>query len=239
MVAMALMLTGCSALTRPQTNTTNPELTQLKERLLELQRQVTVHEVEIAELKKRQVDRNPTSTPRQPSTPSVLSEAADATPEPSLGPLPSFENEDLPDTDATTPPPGTSANVSAPNDSESGLYEAALGRLRTGRFEEAEAAFRVFLTRFPETDLSDNASYWLGESLYSRGEYQQAYEAFRRTVERYPQGNKLPDALLKVGLCLQRTGDSIGSRDVLEEVVRRYPATEASTAAALALAAID
>lgn len=242
-LGIALLSSGCAGLTKPPSVSSPDEVALLKERLLELQRQVTVHEVEIARLKSQLSGRQNTAfssldahqLPTAVPTPTESFELPVAVP-------PAFENEDLPPSEEAIASPsgasGSGRSMSLPNDQQS-LYNLALERLRERRFEEAEAAFRKLLDRYPQTELSDNASYWLGESLYSRGEYRQAFEIFRQTVERYPEGNKVPDALLKVGLCLERTGDRQGARDVLEEVVRRFPATAASVAATVSLEKLD
>jgi tol-pal system protein YbgF len=236
-ISMLAFGTGCTSLLGRQ-DTRPDEIAELKARVVELQRQVTVHEIEISRLK------NLSNRPPAPSTPASVRPTA----EPESGaessfdlptrPSPSFESSDLP---AEAPPteaggnsiPATVAGRSAVG--EQAMYEAAYGLLRERRYEEAEIALKAFLRQYPETDLSDNAAYWVGESLYSRGEFQHAFEAFRQTVERYPEGNKLPDAMLKVGLCLIKTGDRVGARDVLEEVSRRFPATAAAATAAATL----
>lgn len=239
-LALAVLGGGCAGMVKPRNSAPPHELGLLKERLLELQRQVTVHEVEIARLKSLVGGSMSLPPPVHPTPDSLPSYEPPSIEPVALAPASSsaIEDEDLPAAEnrATIPAP---REVSRPlPEGQQALYGLAMDLFRERRFEEAESAFRKLLERFPRTDLSDNASYWLGESLYARGEYQLAFDVFRQTVEDFPEGNKLPDALLKVGLCLERTGDRVGARDVLEEVIRRFPATAASATATAVLAGL-
>lgn len=110
-------------------------------------------------------------------------------------------------------------------------YQAALELLRQGRYPQAEAAFAKFLADYPQSDLTDNAQYWLGETHYVNREFETALGAFQVVIENHPDSRKVPDALLKAGFCeyeLQRYADA---RNSLESVVEQFPD---STAARLA-----
>lgn len=135
--------------------------------------------------------------------------------------------------DAGPAPTTGLAPVPAPivggNDRE--RYQAALELLRQGRYPQAEAGFTQFLADFPDSDLGDNAHYWLAETHYVNREFETALAGFRTMLEKYPNSRKTPDALLKAGFCayeLQRWADARAS---LESVVQQYPD---STAARLA-----
>jgi tol-pal system protein YbgF len=110
-------------------------------------------------------------------------------------------------------------------------YQAALELLRQGRYPQAEAAFTEFLATFPDSELRDNAQYWLAETHYVNREFEKALAGFRAVIENYPNSGKLPDAMLKAGFCeyeLQRWDEARAS---LEAVVAQFPD---STAARLA-----
>lgn len=112
-----------------------------------------------------------------------------------------------------------------------GGYQAALELLRQGRYPQAEAAFTQFLAEYPQSDLADNAQYWLAETHYVNRDFEAALAAFQIVIENHPNSRKVPDALLKAGFCeyeLQRWADA---RKSLEAVVEQFPD---STAARLA-----
>lgn len=111
------------------------------------------------------------------------------------------------------------------------LYGRSLELLEQGRLAEAEAGFVRFLAANPDSDLADNAQFWLAESALRRTDVAAALAGFRAVVERYPAGNKVPDALLKVGACLTAQGDGESAATVYRELVARFPDSTAGETA--------
>jgi tol-pal system protein YbgF len=111
-------------------------------------------------------------------------------------------------------------------------YRAAVELVKAGKHDDAIAALRAFIARFPRHDYADNAQYWIGEAYYAQKDYTRALGEFRAVIEVYPRGNKVPDALLKVGYCYQAMGQGEKAHAVLEQVVTRYPKSEPATLAA-------
>jgi tol-pal system protein YbgF len=111
-------------------------------------------------------------------------------------------------------------------------YRVAVDLVKAGQHDQAVAALRAFIAKYPRHDYADNAQYWLGETHYARKDYAQALVEFRTVIETYPRGNKVPDALLKVGYCYQSLGQTEKARAVLEQVVSLYPKTEPAALAA-------
>ena len=111
-------------------------------------------------------------------------------------------------------------------------YRAAVELVKAGKHDEALAALRAFLVKYPRHDYADNAQYWLGESFYAQKDYGHALAEFRTVIETYPRGNKVPDALLKVGYCYQALGQTDKAHAVLAQVVNLYPKSEPAVLAA-------
>jgi tol-pal system protein YbgF len=111
-------------------------------------------------------------------------------------------------------------------------YRVAVDLVKAGNHDEAVAALRRFLAKYPRHDYADNAQYWLGEAFYAHKDYAQALTEFRNVIQIYPRGNKVPDALLKVGYCYQALNQTEKARAVLEQVVNLYPKTEPAALAA-------
>jgi tol-pal system protein YbgF len=111
-------------------------------------------------------------------------------------------------------------------------YRIAVELVKAGKHDEAVAALRSFVTRYPRHDYADNAQYWLGEAFYAQKDYARALTEFRKVIEVYPRGNKVPDALLKVGYCHHVMGQAEKARAVLEQVVNLYPKSEPAALAA-------
>jgi len=244
---VALLLAGSTAL---GCTTTAPgpgapqtaELREMKARILELQRAVTVHEVEIERLRRQLATlesgaSSPALPPPAPGPRPPASESRPWRPEP-------VEQSDLaldapepavrqaPPVAAPRPPAGPPGGGAPPAPGAEELYDLGYTLYHQGRYVDAESSFQRFLQAWPESDLADNAHYWMGEARLARGDAAGALAAFRETVERYPAGNKVPDAMVKAGDCLARLGDVEGARAQYAEVGRRFPETAAAAVAA-------
>lgn len=120
-----------------------------------------------------------------------------------------------------------SNSLPVPQGDDRANYQAAFDLLKDGKYPEAAAAFKQFLTTFPDSGLSDNAQYWLGEAHYVMRQYPDALRAFRTVIDKYPDSRKLPDALLKIGYCNYELKNWGEARTALDQVVRQYSDTTA------------
>jgi tol-pal system protein YbgF len=89
-----------------------------------------------------------------------------------------------------------------------------------------QAAFEFLLT-FPDSELADNAQYWLGEAYYVNKSYPEAQAAFQRVVDKYPGSRKRPDALLKIGYCRYELQQWTPARQILTQVATQFADTQA------------
>lgn len=105
-------------------------------------------------------------------------------------------------------------------------YEAARLDLTRGDYPLAAEGFRDFVRLYPETELSDNAQYWLGECLYAEGKYEESLAEFALVTTRYPRGEKVPAALLKMGFSLAELGRAEEAISVLKRVAAEHPRTQ-------------
>jgi len=115
-----------------------------------------------------------------------------------------------------------------PGGSDRDNYQAAFELLKEQRYEPAAMAFQQFLVSYPDSQLADNAQYWLAESYYVTQQYNEALSEFEKVINQYPTSRKVPDALLKVGYCnyeLERWNDARGA---LTRVQAEYPDTTAA-----------
>ncbi len=134
---------------------------------------------------------------------------------------------------------GTGADVENPsldelppsNSTVKTAYKQAFAILDKGDHDAAVAAFKDFLAKYPKSEFSDNAQYWLAEAHYDQKQYNTALVEFHRVVDRYPTGNKVPDALLKISFCHIALGDKAAARAFLRNLVKYHPT---SNSAALA-----
>ena len=115
-----------------------------------------------------------------------------------------------------------------PGGSDRDNYQAAFELLKEQRYEPAAAAFQQFLVTFPDSELADNAQYWLAESHYVTQQFGQALSEFEIVIEVFPGSRKVPDALLKMGYCNYELKRWDAARGSLARVQTDYPETTAA-----------
>jgi tol-pal system protein YbgF len=102
-------------------------------------------------------------------------------------------------------------------------YQAAYRDYQRGNYDLAIEGFREFVTGNPNSDLADNAAYWIGESLFSQKKYREAIEQFDSVVTKYPMSDKVPGALLKKGYSYISIGERAQGIVQLQYVVHEHP----------------
>ncbi len=102
-------------------------------------------------------------------------------------------------------------------------YETAYRDLQRENYQLALMNFRSFLAEYPDTRLSDNAQYWIGEIYYAQGQFNQAVEEFRRVIDDYPGQDKEPAAYYKIALSFINLRDTVTARRYLISLLERYP----------------
>lgn len=135
--------------------------------------------------------------------------------------------------------PLSPGQLPVPGGSDRDNYQAAFELLKEQRYEPAAMAFKQFLISYSDSELADNAQYWLAESYYVTQQFEDALSSFRTVIEDYPRSRKVPDALLKMGYCnyeLERWGDARGA---LSRVQEDYPETTAARLADQRLKRMD
>jgi tol-pal system protein YbgF len=111
------------------------------------------------------------------------------------------------------------------------LYDQAYTDLTRGNYELAKSGFAEYLRLYADTELADNALYWMGETEYVQHNYEEALSTFARVIADYPQGNKVPAALFKVGLCQLALANAEEAKTSFQRLIQEHPATpEASQA---------
>ncbi len=134
---------------------------------------------------------------------------------------------------ATAEPKRISASTRAGD-----LYKDAYETYQRGDYEGARRKFEAFLKQYPNTELSDNAQFWIGETYYVKKDYEKAILEYEKAIAKYPEGDKVPSALLKQALAFLELGDKTNGRNLLRRVVERYPQSEQAEMARKRLEAI-
>lgn len=129
----------------------------------------------------------------------------------------------------SAPPAAAGAVAGAATDavpSPEALYNTAYADFSKGNYALAIAGFKEYQSRYPESDLADNALYWIGECLFSQGKFGDAVQAFDRMLEKYPQSDRAAAANLKKGLAFLEQNQVSQAIVQLRYVTATYPASD-------------
>jgi len=120
--------------------------------------------------------------------------------------------------------PTPSAPAIPPRD----LYQQAYSDFARKNYDLSIQGFQEYLRLYRDTDLADNAQYWIGECLQAQGKYEDAVTAFNALLRDFTDSDKIPDARYKKGVALEALGRK--SQAVLEYrfVVERFPNSPAA-----------
>ena len=113
---------------------------------------------------------------------------------------------------------------SAPN--PSALYSSAYADFSKGNYALAIQGFEEYAERYPDTELADNAMYWIGECNFSQGRYKAAIDSFDTMLEKYPKSDKAAAANLKKALAFVQLNQLGQGIEQLRFVTSNYPGTD-------------
>lgn len=128
-------------------------------------------------------------------------------------------------------PPGTSPSLPATATGAASttdtpecqdLYRGAVQLFQGQRYNPAIQEFRTFQRRCPDSDMADDAQYWIGESHYVQNDYNRAILEFNDVLS-YRRGDRIAAALLRQAQAFLAIGDKTDARLILQKLVSDHP----------------
>ena len=107
--------------------------------------------------------------------------------------------------------------------SEEEAYDAAFDLLKQSLYADAAVAFTQFIQRFPNSELTDDAWYWMGEARFVTREFSQSLGAFQNVINNFMDSPRIPASYLKVGYIQYEYGAYIKARETLNFVLSSFP----------------
>ncbi|NOZ95262.1 MAG: tetratricopeptide repeat protein [Acidobacteria bacterium] len=124
------------------------------------------------------------TTPPAVLPPVTAEPGAEGTAPPAAGGQPTAEEP------AQPPAAGTKTQAAALPDNPDQLYRSAYQDYMRGNYQLAIQGFQEYIKRYPKTDLTDNAQYWIGECYDALGQEDDALKAFSTVLDSYPTSDK-------------------------------------------------
>ena len=118
----------------------------------------------------------------------------------------------------------TNASIKASKDKQgTSAYKTAFDALKNGRYNQSILAFQDFVESHPNSELTSNAYYWIGEAFYVTGRFDQSAESFNSVIQLYPDSSKTPDAMLKLGYSYFELEDLVNAERILKNLQQQFP----------------
>ncbi|MEO0087710.1 MAG: tol-pal system protein YbgF [candidate division WOR-3 bacterium] len=105
------------------------------------------------------------------------------------------------------------------------LYQLAYQDMIRGEYQQAIFSFNNFLQKYPNSELADNAQYWMGECYYALGDTERAITELAKVITDYPKGNKVPASLYKLGIIYLNKKNRNKAREYFQKLIKEYPNT--------------
>jgi tol-pal system protein YbgF len=118
-------------------------------------------------------------------------------------------------------------------------YEEAYEVFKAERFDEARKMFADFSSKYPDTQLTDNAQYWVAECYYKKKEFDKAILEYDKMVANYPESDKVPSALLKEGFSFLQLEYKDEAIIKLKKLIADFPDTNQAEIARRKLKVIE
>jgi len=119
------------------------------------------------------------------------------------------------------------------------LYNTAYRDLSRGNYKLALQGFRQFVNDYANSDLTDNAQYWIGEVYYAQGRFESAIAEFEKVLTWYRSGDKTAAAMLKIGYSYLSLNENQQGKLYLEDLVKDFPNSDEASRAKGRLASLN
>ena len=122
---------------------------------------------------------------------------------------------------------------------EQQAYEDAFEMLKQSRYEDSIILFQKLVDSWPQSELADDAYYWMSEARYVNREFEHALSGFRTVVAEYPESQRVPEALLKIGYIQYDIGIYDEAAETFRDILARFPGHQVTVSAQTRLRRIE
>ena len=111
------------------------------------------------------------------------------------------------------------------------VYDNAFRALRQGKYEDSIVEFQALIATYPNSELVDDALYWIAEANYVTQKYDLALPVFERVIREFPENQRAAEAMLKIGYIYYDQQNFEEAKIYLMEVIDRFPASRSAFSA--------
>jgi tol-pal system protein YbgF len=107
-------------------------------------------------------------------------------------------------------------------------FSQAYLKFKEGDYDSAINLFKTYLGNFSQSEKSDDALFWIAESLGAQGKHAEALAEYDGLLAKYPNGDRVAGARLKKGVTLLQMEKRQEGVEALKSVVSLHPNTQES-----------
>ena len=111
------------------------------------------------------------------------------------------------------------------------VYDNAFRTLKQGKYEDAIIEFTALIQNYPQSELVDDALYWIAEANHVIKRFDIALLGFEQVIRDYPDSRRAAESMLKLGYLFYDRQDFEQAQNYLLEVIDRYPASRSAFSA--------
>ena len=131
---------------------------------------------------------------------------------------------------------GQSIEVSA---EEKKAYDTAVALLQTGKYGDAEKAFKDFNDNFKKSPYRMDALFWWGTSAFANEHYKTAISSQNQLLREFSKGARAADAMMLVASSQAASGSINAAKATLQKIIKTYPKTDVAKEAAQRIREFD
>lgn len=102
-------------------------------------------------------------------------------------------------------------------------YQEAYQLIRDKKYKEAKVAMEGFIGKYPNSDMTPNAYFWLGEIQFRFQDFDNAAVSYLKGYQANPKGNRAPDNLHKLALTLHKLDKRKEGCVALNKLRKEFP----------------
>ena len=104
------------------------------------------------------------------------------------------------------------------------LFYLANSYYNSGKYEEAEKAFRKYLENYDNNPMLHSSSLsGIAATYEERKMYDKAFEFYKKAADDYPELFTVPENLIDAARCLKKLGRKSEAEAILQKLIEKFP----------------
>ncbi|MDR3253782.1 MAG: tetratricopeptide repeat protein [Endomicrobium sp.] len=105
----------------------------------------------------------------------------------------------------------------------SSIYQSAYSDYSSGKFDLAYSGFQAFVEKYPNSESTPQAQFYMGECFYSNSMWEKALEEYKKVEQHYKKSGLVSSARLKIALCYELLDKHNEALNIFLSIVKDFP----------------